>query len=708
VSGEKGDPGKGKERPEPEAVSEAPDPAPEKEPVAAKEPVAEPEPEPEAEPEPEPAAETETETETVADKEPEPEAETETPPKAVAAEHEHGGGHGGLMALSIAALGVVYGDIGTSPLYALRECFHGPHGIEPTHDNVLGVLSLMVWAMTIVVTLKYLLYVLRADNRGEGGELALMALALESVKSKWGMKVLVALGIFGASLLYGDGMITPAISVLSAVEGLEVAAPGLKAFVSPVTIVILIGLFLIQRKGTARVGALFGPVMLVWFTTLGVIGVSHVVKHPSVLEALSPHYGLRFLLQNKTAGFLVLGAVFLVVTGGEALYADMGHFGRKPIRLTWLSFVGPALVTNYFGQGALLLENPDVASNPFYRSMPTWALYPMLVLATMATIIASQAVISGAFSYTRQGMMLGFWPRIEVRHTSSTQIGQIYVPAVNWVLMVCTIALVLGFGSSSKLAAAYGIAVTTTMVITTLLAYLVARHRWGWSPVAAGALTLALLVVDLAFWGANVIKIAAGGWVPLVIASGVFLLMTTWKKGRALLGARMRAQLVPLADFFELIRIERPARVPGTAVFMTSNADGVPPALMQNFLHNRVVHQQVILLTLVTTEHPRIMPDERVSVEKLPEGFSRVVARYGFMEQPDVPALLEEHRLEDWSVEHTTFFLGRETLLAVRREGMSLWRERIFAFMSRNSQRASTFFNVPSDRVLEIGSQIEL
>lgn len=613
-----------------------------------------------------------------------------------------------LASLSLAALGVVYGDIGTSPLYAFRECFHGDHAIAATRGNVLGVLSLMAWALFIVVTIKYLVYVLRADNRGEGGELALMALALSSIKGKLGPKLVIVLGIFGASLLYGDGMITPAISVLSAVEGLEVAAPGLKRFVIPTTIVILIGLFMVQKRGTAGIGAVFGPIMLIWFTVLAVIGATHIIAHPGVLEALSPHHAVRFLAENKLAGFLVLGAVFLVVTGGEALYADMGHFGRRPIQVTWIFLVGPALLTNYFGQGALLLESPELASNPFYRSAPSWALYPMLVLATMATIIASQAVISGAFSYTRQGMMLGFWPRIEVKHTSSTQIGQIYVPTINWMLMISTIVLVLGFGSSSKLAAAYGIAVTTTMVITTLLAYVVARHRWGWSAPAAVSLTLLLLVVDVGFWGAQLVKIPHGGWVPLVIAGTIFAMMTTWKDGRGILGQRWREQMIPLGDFFELMRIERPARVPGTAVFMTSNADGTPPALMQNFTHNRVVHQQVILLTVLTTEQPRVMADERVTVEDLPEGFRRVVARYGFMEQPDIPQLLEERHLEDWSLEHTTFFLGRETLLATKREGMAVWREHLFAFMSRNSQRASTFFNVPSDRVMEVGSQIEL
>jgi len=614
-----------------------------------------------------------------------------------------------LGTLAIAALGVVYGDIGTSPLYALRECFHGEHALAVNQTNVLGILSLIFWSLTIIVSLKYLAYVLRADNRGEGGVLALMALALGNrAGSRSGMAV-IALGLFGAALLYGDGMITPAISVLSAVEGLEIATPAFARFVVPTTVAILALLFLAQRFGTAKVGAVFGPVMLLWFTTLAALGIHHIVEHPTIFRAVLPHHAVHFMVENGKVGFLVLGSVFLVVTGGEALYADMGHFGARPIRLTWMALVAPALMLNYLGQGALLLADPSAASHPFFRTAPAWGLIPLVILATLATIIASQALISGAYSLTRQATMLGFWPRVEIQHTSFTEIGQIYVPSINWMLMIATIALVLGFGSSSKLAAAYGIAVTTTMVITTLLAYVVARQRWGWSPLAAGALTLMFVCVDLAFFGANAVKIAHGGWVPLVIGGVIFALMTTWKKGREILGLRMRENMIPLTDFFELIRIERPARVPGTAVFMTSNADGTPPALMQNFTHNRVVHQQVILLTVVTTEQPRVMPDERVKVEDLPEGFRRVVARYGFMEQPDIPQLLEERHLEDWSVEHTTFFLGRETLLATKeRAGMAIWREKLFAFMSRNSQRASTFFNVPSDRVMEVGSQIEL
>ena len=715
--------------PEPERES-APAAAPEAEPAAEPEPA----PEPAAEPEPavaaagEPAPEPELAAEAAAAAEPAPEPAAIAEPPAVAeprhtdrvpppsrraagpvsrrVEHPHHHGRG-LGALALGALGVVYGDIGTSPLYALRECFHGEHALPVTPPNVLGILSLIFWAMTIVVSIKYLVYVLRADNRGEGGVLALMALALGE-KAKKSSAVVLVLGLFGAALLYGDGMITPAISVLSAVEGLEVATPAFGRFVVPLTVLILTVLFFAQRFGTDRVGAVFGPVMLLWFSALAVIGVRHIVEQPGVLVSLSPTFAATFLLENGKIGFLVLGSVFLVVTGGEALYADMGHFGARPIRLTWLVLVAPSLMLTYLGQGALLLSDPKAASNPFFKAVPDAALIPMVILATAATIIASQALISGAYSLTRQATMLGFWPRVEIKHTSSTAIGQIYVPSINWMLMIATIALVLGFRSSSKMAAAYGIAVTTTMVITTALAYLVARHRWGWSPLAALSLTALFLTVDLAFFGANVVKVAHGGWVPLVIGGVIFMLMTTWKDGRALLGQRMREQMVPLIDFFELLRIERPARVPGTAVFMTSNPEGTPPALMQNFTHNRVVHQQVILLTVVTTEEPRVMPDKRVTVEDLPEGFRRVVARYGFMEQPDIPQLLDERHLEDWSIEHTTFFLGRETLLATKREGMAIWREHVFAFMSRNSQRASTFFNVPSDRVMEVGSQIEL
>jgi len=610
------------------------------------------------------------------------------------------------MTLCLGALGVVYGDIGTSPLYALRECFHPTHGLPVTAPNVLGLLSLIFWSLTIVITTKYLLYVLRADNRGEGGVLSLMALALGSSKGKVPAWSVIGLGLFGAALLYGDGMITPAISILGALEGLVIATSAFEHWVVPLSIVILVVLFLPQRYGTAKVGAVFGPVMLVWFAVIALLGVVHIVRNPGVMIAVSPHFAFRFVLEHGPIAFIVLGSVFLVVTGGEALYADMGHFGAKPIRVAWLAVAGPALLLNYFGQGALLIVDPRAVENPFFLTAPRWALLPLVALSVMAAVIASQAVISGAFSLTRQAMMLGFWPRVQVQHTSDNEIGQIYVPTINWMLMVSTIALVLGFRSSSNLAAAYGIAVTATMVITTLLAYVVARHLWRWGAFPALGLTLLFATIDLAFLGANALKIAHGGWFPLLIGGAIFALMVTWKRGRELLGERIRSQIVPLEDFWELLRVERPARVPGTAVFMTSNAEGSPPALMQNFLLNRVVHQEVILLTLITTERPRELPHERVTLDPLQDGFKRVIARYGFMETPDVPQLLNEYRLSSSPLEHCTFFLGRETVLPAVGGGMARWRQHLFAFMTRNSQRAATFFNVPPDRVMEIGSQI--
>jgi KUP system potassium uptake protein len=609
-----------------------------------------------------------------------------------------------LAALCLTALGIVYGDIGTSPLYAFRECFNPERGLGLTHDNVLGVLSLIFWALALVISIKYLSYVMRADNKGEGGILALMALATRrGRRAGW----VLVLGLFGAALLYGDGMITPAISVLGAVEGLEVAAPSLEQYVVPATIVILIGLFLVQKRGTASVGAVFGPVTLVWFAVISVLGISQIIGNPAVLLAVSPTYGLSFLTANGMAGFLVLGSVFLVVTGGEALYADMGHLGARPIRLTWFALVLPALLLNYFGQGALLLANPEAASSPFYRMAPEWSLYPLLILSTMATIIASQAVISGAFSLTRQATMLGFWPRVRIEHTSAQEIGQIYVPSVNWALMVATIGLVIGFGSSSNLAAAYGIAVTTTMVITTLLAWVVARHRWNWSPAAALALTAFFLVIDTAFFGANIVKVAQGGWFPLLAAGLIFLLMTTWQAGRSLLARRVAALIVPIDEFFREMEFRKATRVPGAAVYMTSNPTGTPPALMQNLLHQHAVHEQVVLLTIVTEETPRVGGNQRVEVEDLGHGFVRIRAHYGFMEDPDVVKLLARADTPSPPIAETTFFLGRETVVAGGR-GMSRWRARLFGRIVRNSTQATAFFNVPPNSVVEVGSQIEI
>ncbi len=612
------------------------------------------------------------------------------------------------LRLALTALGVVYGDIGTSPLYAMRECFHGSLGVEATEANVLGVLSLVFWSLTIVISVKYLAYVMRADNRGEGGILALMALATHGETKARRLHVVVLLGLFGAALLYGDGMITPAISVLSAVEGLEVATPAFRPFVEPITIAILVVLFLFQRHGTARVGGVFGPITVVWFLTLAVLGVVQVAETPAVLAALSPVHGARFLAHGGGSAFLVLGAVFLAVTGGEALYADMGHFGRTPIRRTWYTLVLPALLLNYFGQGAALLTHPDAAAHPFYYLAPPWATFPMVVLATAATIIASQAVISGAFSLTRQATMLGYWPRVEIAHTSPDAIGQIYVPTINWLLMAASIGLVLGFDSSSNLAAAYGIAVTMTMVITTLLAYVVARNRWGWSRPAALGVTALFLVPDLAFFSANVVKIHHGGWFSIVVALAFFLLMSTWNAGRLLLRSRVREVLVPLDAFFERMERDGCTRVPGTAVFMTSSRDGTPPALMYNFLHNHVVHEDVVLLTVETAEVARVPETERASVTPLGRGFVRIVGTYGFMEEPDIPALLARPDTPAHPIGDTTFFLGRETLIAAGHHGMSRWRERLFALMARNAERAMSFFRLPPERVMEVGSQIRL
>ncbi len=613
--------------------------------------------------------------------------------------------------LCLAALGVVYGDIGTSPLYAIRECFYGEYGMPVTSANVLGVLSLVFWALIIVVTLKYLSFILRADNNGEGGVIALMALVLEQGRGRRGLSfVLVTLGLFGASLLYGDGMITPAISVLSAVEGLHVATPFFDPYVVPATVVILIALFLIQRRGTGSVGAVFGPVTLVWFAVLAVLGISSIAQSPGVLAALSPHYGLAFIARNGIVGFLTLGGVFLVVTGAEALYADLGHFGRRPIRVSWYTVVLPSLLANYFGQGALLLRNPQHAHNPFYNLAPAWALYPLVLIATAATIIASQAVISGAFSLTRQAIQLGYCPRMRIEHTSSEEIGQVYIPLVNWVLMVATIGLVLVFRSSSTLAAAYGVAVTTTMIIATLLFFFVARERWGWSLLKAGVPTALFLVVDVAFFGANISKIAHGAWFPLVIGLAVFTLLSTWKRGRAILAKRFAAKTMPLDAFFAELEAERTHRVPGRAVYMTGDPSGVPPVLLHNFAHNKVLHEEVVLLTVVTEEVPRVPAGERLTVDDLGRGFFRLTARYGFMENPSIPHVLGAAKAKglDLSMAETSFFLGRETPFTARKSGMAPWRAWLFRLMNRNCLPATAYFRIPRNRVVEIGAQIEL
>ncbi len=610
---------------------------------------------------------------------------------------------------SIAALGVVYGDIGTSPLYAVRECFSGHYAIEPSVGNVLGVMSMIFWALIVVISIKYLVFVLRADNRGEGGILALLALLRSGERRH--PAAIVAAGLFGAALLYGDGMITPAISVLSAADGLAVATDAFAPYVRPLTIAILVLLFAAQRHGTARVGAAFGPVSLVWFVVLAGLGVRAIVHEPAVLVAASPLPALRFAAANPRHALFVLGAVFLVVTGGEALYADMGHFGRRPIRLSWFVIVLPGLVLNYFGQGALLLASPAAAQNPFYLLAPRGAVLPLVALATAATIIASQAVISGCFSLTRQAVQLGYAPHLRIEHTSSETIGQIYVPQVNWALMAATIALVVGFGSSSSLAAAYGVAVASTMVITTALLGLAARHVWGWSRLAAGLTVVAFGLVDLAFLGANLPKIPNGGWFPLVVAGLVFVAMSTWRRGKRLVAQKLHDHAVPLERFLADLRAHPVTRVDGTAVFMSSASHGVPTALLHNVKHNKVIHEHVLLLTVQTAEIPYIPSGERARVASLEDGFHRVTLHYGFMEDPHVPYDLErvaDQAALDLRIMQTTFFLGRETLLPRAHVGLPLWQARLFALMARNGESATEYFHLPPNRVVEIGVQVEI
>ncbi|MEW6155867.1 MAG: potassium transporter Kup [Verrucomicrobiota bacterium] len=615
------------------------------------------------------------------------------------------------LGLILGALGVVYGDIGTSPLYAFRECFHGPHAIDVSHANVLGVLSLVVWSLILIVSVKYLLFVMRANNKGEGGILALLSLAFpERTSTRKSDLAFIALGVFGAALLYGDGIITPAISVLSAVEGLKVATPFFEPFILPITIGILVGLFSVQKAGTGRVGKIFGPVTLLWFLTLALLGIKGIVTAPEVLKAVNPLHGLEFFLRNGARGFVVLGSVFLVVTGAEALYADMGHFGVRPIRFAWFFVVLPALLLNYFGQGALLWNQPAAAENPFYRLAPGWLLYPLVILATMATVIASQALISGSYSLTMQAIQLGYFPRLEIDHTSHAERGQIYMPHVNWTLMIACVGLVLGFQSSSNLAAAYGIAVTLTMVITTLLFYFAAMRLWKWPKWLAATVCCLFLIAEVAFFLANALKFLHGGWFPIVVGVIIFTLMTTWKTGRALLRKKLQASTLPFKTFFDSIRAHPPTRVKGTAVYMAGNPTGTPVALLHNLKHNKVMHERVVVLTLATAEVPHVDTAERVKVERLDEGVFRVIARYGFMEEPNVPEVLElckAHALEFKPLE-TTFFLSRETIIATHTPGMAIWREKLFAIMSRNAQTPTAFFRLPANRVVELGMQVEL
>lgn len=618
-----------------------------------------------------------------------------------------------LPALTLAALGVVYGDIGTSPLYAMKECFlpGSSHSVPPTPENVLGVLSLIFWSLALIVSVKYLAFVMRASNKGEGGILALMALAFPERENPRRVRaILMGCGVFGAALLYGDGMITPAISVLSAIEGLNVATTAFENFILPITVAVLVGLFSIQRIGTGRVGAMFGPVMVVWFIVLAVLGIKSILEKPGVIAAINPLHGLNFLLAAGHQGFVVIGSVFLVVTGGEALYADMGHFGIKPIRLAWFGLVLPALFINYLGQGALLLTNPAAAANPFYLLAPKWALYPLVALSTAATVIASQALISGAYSLTMQAIQLGYLPRMHIRHTSRDERGQIYMPHVNWALMLACIGLVLGFRSSTNLAAAYGIAVTLTMLVTTMLFYFAARRMWGWTRFKAAAVCCVFFVVELAFFGSNALKIAHGGWFPLVAGAGIFAIMATWKTGRRLVWERMQNATLPRDLFFADIEANPPQRVPGTAIFMAGNPNGTPVALLHNLKHNKVLHERNILLTIVTEEEAHVPETERVQVEQLPAGFQRVVGRYGFMEEPHILKLLADAPLTGGPIDlaKTTFFLSRETVLDTGKAQMSRWRKWLFAVLARNAQTATSYFGLPANRVVELGMQVEI
>lgn len=614
-----------------------------------------------------------------------------------------------LAGLALGALGVVYGDIGTSPLYAIRECFSGPHAVAVTPEHVLGVMSLVFWAITFVVTFKYLTFVMRADNHGEGGIVALMALVGERAGARR-TAVLAGLGLFGAALLYGDGVITPAVSVLGAVEGLETAAPALTPYVTGIATVILAALFWVQKRGTGRIGKVFGPVMAVWFVSITLLGLRGILMYPPILAAVNPAYAVRFFLLDGTAAFLILGSVVLVITGGEALYADMGHFGRRPIRLAWLFGAMPALLINYFGQSALLLRDQAAAANPFFALVPELALYPMIVIATAAAIVASQALISGSFSLTRQAVQIGYCPRVRIIHTSSMQEGQIYIPEVNKLLAVGTIALVIAFQDSSNLAAAYGIAVTGTMIITSILFHEVLTTIWNWPSWRATVLTGLFLMVDVAFFGANIIKVAQGGWIPILAALGIFTLMTTWRTGRAIVQHVLSESSLPLDLFLKDLERKDVPRVPGTAVFMTSDATGAPPVLLHHLKHNKVLHHRVVIMSFQTRAVPTVPEAEQVRVQEWGQGFFSVVAEYGFMETPDLALLLP--RLAARGLElrphETSYYLGRETLFATGKARLARWRKQLFIVMARNAQSATAYFGLPPNRVVELGAQIQL
>ncbi|MGE0526832.1 MAG: potassium transporter Kup [Bdellovibrionales bacterium] len=615
-----------------------------------------------------------------------------------------------LLPLTIGALGVVFGDIGTSPLYALRECFSAHYGLAANLENILGILSLVIWTLILVFSIKYILFVLRADNNGEGGILALLSLALPKRKTSGGkIRLLLYIGIFGSALLYGDGVLTPAVTVLSAIEGLKVATPVFDHFIVSITVCILALVFYFQSHGTQKIGFVFGPVIICYFAMLAALGLPSLLSTPQVLNAFNPLFAFKFFVNNGIDGYWVMGSVFLAVTGCEALYADMGHFGKRPIQVGWYYVVFPALIINYLGQGALLIQDPSAAENPFFKLAPPWALYPVVVVATLASIIASQALISGAFSLTRQAILLGYWPRLRIIHTSSLEIGQIYIPAVNWALMIGSIWLVLEFKSSSALAGAYGIAVSLTMLITTILVLLVTVRNWHWSLLRVIAAGLIFIAIDLVFLGANIVKIPDGGWFPLLCAAAIFTLMTTWKTGRRILALKIREQCERFSKFAEKRFIEGVYKVPGISFFMSSDPDLIPPALARNIKYNRIIHERIVVLSVVIKNVPRVKREHRAQVETFREGLIRVTAQFGFMEDPSIQEVLEALKLKGhgFDLEKITFFLGKETIIPTK-SGMAIWRDHLFSYMSRNSYRATQFFNLPPNQVVEIGSQVEL
>ncbi|MBI1891542.1 MAG: potassium transporter Kup [Burkholderiales bacterium] len=611
----------------------------------------------------------------------------------------------------LAAIGVVFGDIGTSPLYTMKEVFSPTHGVALNEANLLGVVSLIVWGLTIIVSLEYVTLILRADNRGEGGIMALMALAMSSVTQKSRLYVpLMFVGLTGAALFYGDSVITPAMSVLSAIEGLKVATPAFQPYVVPLTVAVLVMLYTLQQHGTGGIGKWFGPIVLVWFSALAIMGIVNIVKTPAILAALNPIYGIRFFINNGWVAFVALGAIFLAFTGAEALYADMGHFGKKPIRMVWFVIVFPALALNYLGQGGLLLSNPTAVVNPFYHQLGTWSIYPLVILATMATVIASQATIAATFSVTQQAIALGFLPRMQVFHTSEREMGQIYIPLVNWMQLALVLMAVIGFGSSDHLASAYGIAVSTTMVTTTLLTFFVVRYRWKFNLLLCILSTGFFLVFDITFFSANALKLMHGGWFPLVMGAAMMTVLLTWRGGRELVFENLKKHMIPLKDFLDSLFVSPPHRVPGTAVFFRADGDGVPHAMLHNLLHNKVLHERTIFLTVHNTEIPYVPEKERVKVEDLGQQCYQVDVYYGFKDERDIPLALQMCAAKGLEVEpmETSFFIARQTVIPTVGRGMALWRESLFAAMSRNARDAADYFRVPPNRVIELGTQVEI